>query len=121
MMTVQRVIPVFFIFNYTTTIEFYVDWLGFQIDWEHRFDENCAIYIQVSLGNTVLHLSDYYKDVSAGGMAFIECEGLEAYHKILTEKQGKFKCPILVNGACMTIVDPFTNQLVFSESTQKKV
>jgi hypothetical protein len=29
------VVPIFRIFDYKKATEFYVDWLGFKIDWEH--------------------------------------------------------------------------------------
>ena len=125
MITVHKVIPIFRIFDYAKTIEFYVDWLGFQIDWEHRFDENAPIYMQVSKGDIVLHLSEHHGDCSPGGKVFIECKGLEAYHKELIEKQYKYNRPGLEKAfweaLCMTVIDPFKNQLLFSQSTQKEV
>ncbi len=39
-MKVKKVIPILRIFDYKKTIEFYIDWLGFKINWEHTFDEN---------------------------------------------------------------------------------
>ncbi len=38
-MTVEKVIPVLRIFDYKNAIEFYVDWLGLTINWEHYFEE----------------------------------------------------------------------------------
>ena len=45
-----KVVPVLRIFDYAKTIEFYVDWLGFTIDWEHCFGDNSPLYMQVSKG-----------------------------------------------------------------------
>ena len=42
------VVPIFRIFDYEKAVEFYVTWLGFKIDWEHKFDEESPLYIQVS-------------------------------------------------------------------------
>jgi catechol 2,3-dioxygenase-like lactoylglutathione lyase family enzyme len=42
-MTIERTIPILRIFDYQKTIEFYVDWLGFEIVWEHRFEENTPV------------------------------------------------------------------------------
>ncbi|MEP7229033.1 MAG: glyoxalase superfamily protein [Ginsengibacter sp.] len=36
LMTVQKVIPILRIFDHKKAIEFYIDWLGFKIDWEHN-------------------------------------------------------------------------------------
>jgi len=36
--------PILRIFDETKAKEFYVDFLGFKVDWEHRFEELTAIY-----------------------------------------------------------------------------
>ena len=36
----QQVIPVLRIFDIAKAREFYIDWIGFTIDWEHRFGDN---------------------------------------------------------------------------------
>lgn len=43
-----EVVPIFRMFDKAKAIEFYIDWLGFTIDWEHRFEENLPLYMQVS-------------------------------------------------------------------------
>lgn len=40
--------PIFRIFEYEKAKAFYVDWLGFTIDWENK-PENFPIYLQISL------------------------------------------------------------------------
>lgn len=37
-----RAIPIFRIFDEANPREFYVGFLGFQVDWEHRFNEPIA-------------------------------------------------------------------------------
>ena len=37
----QRVVPILRIFGIEKAKEFYVDYLGFKIDWEHRYEEIC--------------------------------------------------------------------------------
>ena len=41
-------IPILRIFSVEKAKEFYVDFLGFKIDWEHRFGDNFPLYAQVS-------------------------------------------------------------------------
>ena len=60
-----RVIPVLRMFSIEKAKEFYVGFLGFTIDWEHRFEDGLPIYMQVSRGNVVLHLSEHHGDGSA--------------------------------------------------------
>jgi catechol 2,3-dioxygenase-like lactoylglutathione lyase family enzyme len=38
--------PIFRIFDYNKAIEFYIDWLGFTIDWEDK-PKDGPIYMQV--------------------------------------------------------------------------
>jgi Glyoxalase superfamily protein len=37
-----QAIPILRIFDVGKAREFYIDFLGFQIDWEHRFNEDLA-------------------------------------------------------------------------------
>ncbi|WP_109698304.1 glyoxalase superfamily protein [Chitinophaga deserti] len=114
-----KVIPVLRIFDVTKAIEFYIDWLGFQIDWEHRFDENAPLYMQVSREDVTLHLSEHHGDSTPGAKVFIETEGVRELHSALTEKQYKYNRPGLEEafyGAWeLTLHDPFGNRLLYVE------
>ena len=44
---VERVIPILRIFDLAKAKEFYVDYLGFSVEWEHRFEENTPAYLQI--------------------------------------------------------------------------
>lgn len=46
----DRTIPILRIFSVEKAKEFYVGFLGFSIEWEHRFDDNAPLYMQVSRG-----------------------------------------------------------------------
>ena len=122
-MKLLNVIPVLRIFDYDKTIEFYVNWLGFKIDWEHRFEENTPIYMQVSLGDIVLHLSEHHGDASPGGNVFVRCEGVKEFHKQLIEKKYKYNRPGLeetfYGSWCVTVNDPFYNKISFNENIDK--
>ena len=37
-MQIKSAVPVFRIFDESKAKEFYVNWLGFKVDWEHRFE-----------------------------------------------------------------------------------
>jgi hypothetical protein len=52
--------PIVRIFDEAKAREFYVDFLGFTIDWEHRFEPGTPLYMQVSKDTCVLHLSEHY-------------------------------------------------------------
>lgn len=71
--------PIFRIFDYQQALEFYVDWLGFRIDWEER-PARGPLYMQVSRGDIVLHLTGHHGDSCPGSKAMVEVKGLVAYH-----------------------------------------
>lgn len=112
--------PIFRIFDYEKAIEFYINWLGFKNDWEDK-PENTPIYMQVSLGDIVLHLTEHHGDCSPGARAYIDnFENLEAYHQQLIHKNYRFnrpgldKTPWNPDILCMEVIDPFGNRLSFN-------
>ena len=58
----EKTIPIFRIFDLAKAREFYVDFLGFSVDWERRFDEGSPTYIPVTRGEFTLHLSEHHGD-----------------------------------------------------------
>ena len=74
------------IFDITKTREFYVEFLGFKVDFEHRFEPDLPLFMQVSMGDVVLHLSEHHGDCSPGARIAIETTGLAAYHADLLAK-----------------------------------
>lgn len=113
----QAITPIFRIFDYQKAVEFYVDWLGFTIAWEHRFEENFPIYMEITKGDLRLHLSEHHGDCSPGSKVLIEYPGIEAYHRELLAKNYKFMKPGLEDafwGArTVCVTDPFGNRLEF--------
>ncbi len=65
-MTVEKVIPILRIFDYRKAIEFYVDWLGFKIEWEHTFEDNTPVYMEITRDGIALHLSEHHGDATPG-------------------------------------------------------
>ncbi len=114
-----EVVPILRIFDKAKTVEFYVEWLGFTIDWEHRFEENFPLYMQVSKAGIVLHLSEHHGDTVPGGKVYITCDGLPEFHKQLLEKSYSYNRPGLEMASWgtleMTVIDPFGNKLLFTE------
>jgi catechol 2,3-dioxygenase-like lactoylglutathione lyase family enzyme len=115
----NKVIPVLRIFDYQKAKEFYIDWLGFTVDWQHVFEPDSPLYIQISRGHITLHLSEHHGDASPGAKVFIEFQDIAGYHHELISKNYKFNKPGLEkapwNAICMEVTDPFGNKLLFNE------
>ena len=118
-MKAEQIIPILRIFDYQKTIEFYIDWLGFEIAWEHRFEENTPVYIEVKKDNIILHLSEHHGDASPGSSVFIWGQGVAEYHKELIDKNYKYNRPGLektfYDAVSFTVNDPFGNKIIFNE------
>ena len=117
-----KTVPVFRIYSYDKAREFYVDFLGFKIDWEHRFDAAAPLYMQVSHGECVMHLSGHFGDACPGGAARIPVDDIDRYQQGLLAKRYKHARP----GAAqlmpwgtrdLTITDPSGNRLTFSQAS----
>ena len=100
--------------------EFYIDFLGFSVDWQHRFEAGLPLYMQVSLGDCVLHLSEHHGDCSPGAALRIETDELEAFHARLQARDYAYARPDIQTtpwgSQDMTISDPFGNRLVFTNA-----
>ena len=115
----SKIIPILRIFDLAKAKEFYIDWLGFKIDWEHRFHDNAPIYLQVSRGDIVFHLSEHHGDGTPGSKVYVITEGLQEYHKELQSKKYKYNNPGISktawNTLCVNVCDPFGNKIDFNE------
>jgi uncharacterized glyoxalase superfamily protein PhnB len=115
----KRTIPILRIFSIEKAMEFYIGFLGFKIDWEHRFGENFPVYMQVSRGNLLLHLSEHHGDASPGSTVFVWMRGIAAFHAELMAKDYRYNKPGLEDadwdGKLVQVSDPFGNRIRFTE------
>ena len=117
-MNLSKVTPVLRIFDEAAALAFYVDFLGFTLDWEHRFEDGLPLYAQVSRGDCVLHLSGHHGDGSPGARIRIDCDDVDSYQRELIGKQYKYARPGVEEldwGREVSIADPFGNRLIFWE------
>ncbi|MEJ0017175.1 MAG: glyoxalase superfamily protein [Acetobacteraceae bacterium] len=111
-------IPILRIFALDKAQEFYVGFLGFTVDWEHRFGDNFPVYMQVSRSGLKLHLSEHHGDACPGLTVFVPVEGIEAYWRELTAKDYAYARPGVETvpwGRVMEVADPFGNRLRFCQ------
>jgi uncharacterized glyoxalase superfamily protein PhnB len=116
-MTFTPPIPILRSFDEALAKRFYCDYLGFKVDWEHRFEPSTPLYMQVSRDDCVLHLSEHHGDASPGAAVRIGHPDVRAFHKELLAKPGYGNNPGLQDQDWgmreVTVTDPFSNRLVF--------
>jgi uncharacterized glyoxalase superfamily protein PhnB len=114
-------IPILRSFDEDKAKEFYIDFLGFEIDWEHRFEDNFPLYMQLSKGECIIHLSEHHGDSCPGASLRITTLELDNYQIKLSTKEYMSSKPEITKmpwGTCdMTINDPFGNKLIFTEES----
>jgi len=119
----NRVVPTFRIFSVEKAREFYLGFLGFKVDWEHRFDPEAPVYMQVSRDGLVLHLSEHHGDGTPGSAAYVYMTGVAELHRELNAREYRYNRPGLQQQDWgmteLAVVDPFNNRLIFGETTEK--
>ncbi|HEY9101653.1 glyoxalase superfamily protein [Chitinimonas sp.] len=116
--TLSPAIPVLRIFDEAKAKEFYVDFLGFTLGWEHRFGDNFPLYASVNRAGLELHLSEHYGDATPGSTVFIPMQGVDALQAELLAKNYPYAKPGVEDlewGRQMQISDPFGNKLRFCQ------
>ena len=118
-MEVLQTIPVLRIFDVAKAREFYEEFLGFHVDWEHTFETNSPTYLQISRDGCVLHLTEHHGDCSPGATVFVRMRGLEQFHREITAKSYRYMRPDIElapwKAKLMQLTDPFGNRLRFNE------
>lgn len=117
-MQVGSVIPILRSYNAAETRSFYIEYLGFQVDWEHRFDPKAPLYMQVSRGQAVLHLSEHHGDCSPGSAVRIWVDDINAFHAEITQNPHPRLRPGIEEQPWglreISITDPSYNRVIFA-------
>jgi catechol 2,3-dioxygenase-like lactoylglutathione lyase family enzyme len=117
----NRITPIFRIFDVAKAREFYLDFLGFRLDWQHSFEAGLPLFMQVSLGSVAIYLSEHHGDGSPGAKIVIATVGLADYHATIMAKSYRYAKPGMEKQpwgeTTVTIADPFYNHITFSEPT----
>lgn len=112
--------PILRMFDDIKAKEFYIDFLGFKVDWEHRVEAGLPLYVQISKDGCVIHLSEHHGDGCPGAAVSIQTDELEEFQRALMEKQYKHARPGIETmpwgSQDMTITDPFGNRLTFTNA-----
>jgi catechol 2,3-dioxygenase-like lactoylglutathione lyase family enzyme len=110
----QKVIPTFRITNYEKSKSFYIDGLGFSIDWEHRFEPDFPVYMQITRDGLSLSLSEHTGDCQAGGLVNLFVENVDDWYNDFQSRgvSVKERPNESIQGLRgMTVIDPDGNKI----------
>lgn len=107
------------IFDEAKAKDHYVGFLGFKIDWEHRFGDNSPVFMQISKDDCVIQMSEHCGDGCPGASMHVRVNSLDEFIRALNEKKYKYSKPGVVDtdwGLRESVIpDPFGNKIVFFE------
>ena len=109
--------PIFRSFDEKLAREFYIDFLEFEVVFEHRFEPNTPLYLGLVRDHCTLHLSEHFGDGAPGAQLRIEVDDVDAMCTQLNAKRyrnARPSCQDMPWGSRqMTINDPFGNRITF--------
>lgn len=76
----QTVIPQLRCTEASRSLAFYVDQLGFAIDWQHQFEPGFPLFIQLTRAGQTLFLTEHAGDCEVGGAVYFLVPDAEACH-----------------------------------------
>lgn len=112
-------VPVLRIQDETLAKEFYLDYLGFVVEWEHRFEPGMPLYVRIRRDETVLDLSEHHGDGTPGTVVWVPVGNVGAFHAEISARAHRRLRPGIdreaPGGPTVDVIDPFGNALRFCE------
>ncbi|HZZ52540.1 MAG TPA: glyoxalase superfamily protein [Pseudonocardia sp.] len=113
-------VPILRVHRFADVREFYVSFLGFSIEWEHRFEPELPLYVRLSRGRARLDLSEHHGDGTPGTVVWIPVADATKLHAELRRTNYPSMRPGLdrdaPGGPTVTVIDPSGNTLRFCEA-----
>lgn len=110
--------PIFRSFDEKKARAFYIDWLGFEVAFQHRHTADAPLYMGLQRDDLMLHLSEHHGDATPGSTAFVRMKGIKEFHAEIIGRPYANNRPGLDRmpwGLQVEVIDPFSNRLRFSE------
>jgi catechol 2,3-dioxygenase-like lactoylglutathione lyase family enzyme len=119
-MSIGAAVPIVRIFDEAIARKFYVDYLGFTVQWEHRFEPGLPLYMRVARDACVLDLSEHHGDGTPGTVLWIPVTDVRELHDQVHSRRHLFSLrpgidPDGPGGPTMEVPDPFGNSLRFAQ------
>ncbi len=75
----NTIVPTLRIRDYEAAKKFYVDGLGFQIDFEWRHEPGFPVFLQLSRGDMRLYLTEHEGDCDGPGLVYVYVPNVDAW------------------------------------------
>ena len=113
----QRVIPALRITQYARSKAFYLERLGFELEWEHRFEPHFPVFMSVVRDGMRLYLSEHAGDCQVGGLVHFVIPDVDVWHREFQHRGVQATDPPNndLGFRNMTVTNPDGNQLRFME------
>lgn len=114
----SKPIPILRMFDERKAREFYLDFLSFSVEFEHRFEPGLPLYMGIVREGLQLHLSEHHGDASPGATIFIPMQNIALFRDELQAKNYGYGRPGIVKqawGEILEVHDPFGNRLRFCQ------
>ena len=117
-MALHPAIPIFRIFDEKMARAFYVDWLKFDVVFEHRFGPDMPLYLGLRRDTLQIHLTEHHGDTTPGTRIRIPVDDVEAFADEVGDGRYSFANPgrpeVMPWGErSLQLTDPFGNRLTF--------
>ena len=121
---VGAAVPVLRMFDERLAREFYVDYLGFRVEWEHRFEPSTPLYLRLTRSGLTVDLSEHHGDGTPGSVLWIPVRDVYGLHRELRDNaHGHIRPgvdPDAPGGATLQVIDPFSNVLRFCQPASEQ-
>lgn len=115
----QTVTPQFRITDSRRSVPFYVDGLGFTIDWEHRFEPGFPVFMSLTRAGQTIFLTEHSGDCQVGGAAYFLVPDVDACHEEFVARgivPAEAPADAPWGAREMVVIDPDGNRLRFASS-----
>jgi catechol 2,3-dioxygenase-like lactoylglutathione lyase family enzyme len=117
----QRVFPQLRMTDWQRSRAFYVEGLGFTVDWEHRFEPGFPVLAQLTRDGLSLFLSEHAGDCQVGGACYFVVDDVDALAREIRARgvtPDELPCDTPWHTREMNIIDPDGNRLRFANEAK---
>ncbi len=82
----QTVIPQLRITDARKSLPFYVQGLGFAVDWQHQFEPGFPLFLQLTRAGQTIFLTEHTGDCQVGGAAYFIVPDVDACYRDFTAR-----------------------------------